>query len=121
MLFIIFFFFFFQAEDGIRDTSVTGVQTCALPICFSSIQSEIIFIMARIYSTQYVPCASSLVGFDPHQAVGEPRVEVGLPVAYAVPADLEVGYAALLAAPLRQRLHREAGDLGDLLGCQQSG
>src|SRR5437879_10544662 len=27
------YFFFFQAEDGIRDTSVTGVQTCALPIC----------------------------------------------------------------------------------------
>src|SRR5437764_11714799 len=29
-----FCFFFFQAEDGIRDTSVTGVQTCALPISF---------------------------------------------------------------------------------------
>src|SRR5579885_3723685 len=29
---IIFFFFFFQAEDGIRDRNVTGVQTCALPI-----------------------------------------------------------------------------------------
>src|SRR5207249_7231943 len=29
----IFFFFFFQAEDGIRDRNVTGVQTCALPIC----------------------------------------------------------------------------------------
>src|SRR6266498_741875 len=27
------FFFFFQAEDGIRDADVTGVQTCALPIC----------------------------------------------------------------------------------------
>src|SRR5207248_8949653 len=27
-----FFFFFFQAEDGIRDRTVTGVQTCALPI-----------------------------------------------------------------------------------------
>src|SRR5207253_7254043 len=27
-----FFFFFFQAEDGIRDGHVTGVQTCALPI-----------------------------------------------------------------------------------------
>ena len=26
------FFFFFQAEDGIRDDLVTGVQTCALPI-----------------------------------------------------------------------------------------
>src|SRR5690349_22535943 len=29
----LFFFFFFQAEDGIRDLYVTGVQTCALPIC----------------------------------------------------------------------------------------
>src|SRR5690349_22327962 len=33
LLFIIYcFFFFFQAEDGIRDLYVTGVQTCALPI-----------------------------------------------------------------------------------------
>src|SRR5437773_8372427 len=30
--FFFFFFFFFQAEDGIRDRDVTGVQTCALPI-----------------------------------------------------------------------------------------
>src|SRR2546430_4381885 len=29
---LIFIFFFFQAEDGIRDLTVTGVQTCALPI-----------------------------------------------------------------------------------------
>src|SRR2546423_2282320 len=29
------FFFFFQAEDGIRDKLVTGVQTCALPISLS--------------------------------------------------------------------------------------
>src|SRR5256885_9510466 len=28
----VFIFFFFQAEDGIRDYKVTGVQTCALPI-----------------------------------------------------------------------------------------
>src|SRR2546426_5198624 len=31
-----FLFFFFQAEDGIRDYKVTGVQTCALPISLSS-------------------------------------------------------------------------------------
>src|SRR5438067_5239618 len=31
-IFFYFFFFFFQAEDGIRDRNVTGVQTCALPI-----------------------------------------------------------------------------------------
>src|SRR3989440_3946902 len=30
---VLLFFFFFQAEDGIRDLIVTGVQTCALPIC----------------------------------------------------------------------------------------
>src|SRR2546430_11246758 len=34
------FFFFFQAEDGIRDLTVTGVQTCALPICLASSSSS---------------------------------------------------------------------------------
>src|SRR5947209_17169156 len=34
--------FFFQAEDGIRDIGVTGVQTCALPICSSSARSSAI-------------------------------------------------------------------------------
>src|SRR2546425_4157374 len=36
------FFFFFQAEDGIRDKLVTGVQTCALPIysCINLIKGE---------------------------------------------------------------------------------
>src|SRR5207253_6397785 len=33
-----FFFFFFQAEDGIRDGHVTGVQTCALPISLISLE-----------------------------------------------------------------------------------
>src|SRR5687767_15248176 len=34
-VFSLFSFFFFQAEDGIRDKLVTGVQTCALPISLS--------------------------------------------------------------------------------------
>src|SRR5258708_15038826 len=33
-----FYFFFFQAEDGIRDDLVTGVQTCALPISVHSVR-----------------------------------------------------------------------------------
>src|SRR2546428_4002738 len=37
---VLFIFFFFQAEDGIRDLIVTGVQTCALPIC--EVTSEIV-------------------------------------------------------------------------------
>src|SRR5437667_8930716 len=35
-----FFVFFFQAEDGIRDRDVTGVQTCALPICATGLSVE---------------------------------------------------------------------------------
>src|SRR2546430_6774118 len=35
----LFSFFFFQAEDGIRDLTVTGVQTCALPIFALSIEA----------------------------------------------------------------------------------
>src|SRR2546422_4794093 len=38
--FFFFFFFFFQAEDGIRDVAVTGVQTCALPISLTAIRGE---------------------------------------------------------------------------------
>src|SRR3712207_1569855 len=33
---LVYLFFFFQAEDGIRDIGVTGVQTCALPISNTS-------------------------------------------------------------------------------------
>src|SRR5256884_2041711 len=37
---VCFLFFFFQAEDGIRDVAVTGVQTCALPICTASLPTS---------------------------------------------------------------------------------
>src|SRR5215213_10617429 len=40
------YFFFFQAEDGIRDWSVTGVQTCALPI--SPIIGGGLYVVGRI-------------------------------------------------------------------------
>src|SRR5438445_11926723 len=36
-----FFFFFFQAEDGIRDIGVTGVQTCALPILGGAVEDRV--------------------------------------------------------------------------------
>ena len=43
-------FFFFQAEDGIRDKLVTGVQTCALPI-YVSIIAGIVKSMKAIMDT----------------------------------------------------------------------
>src|SRR2546426_2194053 len=36
--------FFFQAEDGIRDYKVTGVQTCALPICMFTRSSLVVMV-----------------------------------------------------------------------------
>src|SRR5699024_7503092 len=39
---------FFQAEDGIRDRNVTGVQTCALPIYLSAIHSVASFFVSRV-------------------------------------------------------------------------
>src|SRR2546421_8262037 len=42
------FFFFFQAEDGIRDLIVTGVQTCALPILVEKPSPSIIASVAPL-------------------------------------------------------------------------
>src|SRR5256885_4769564 len=39
--------FFFQAEDGIRDYKVTGVQTCALPIFSPTVSPEVVWAMSR--------------------------------------------------------------------------
>src|ERR1039457_393313 len=49
MIIVCVYFFFFQAEDGIRDYKVTGVQTCALPI------SEIQLLPARRRARFRVP------------------------------------------------------------------
>src|SRR5437879_10815055 len=53
IFFFVFFFFFFQAEDGIRDTSVTGVQTCALPILTHQIPPGDVragqYVLARVW------------------------------------------------------------------------
>src|SRR5207249_1504823 len=48
-----YFFFFFQAEDGIRDRNVTGVQTCALPI--STRISDVIASGLDQYDAVFVP------------------------------------------------------------------
>src|SRR5688572_8948117 len=57
--FVFFFFFFFQAEDGIRDLTVTGVQTCALPICITV--AEVTFSNSISVSEHVVMMILSLV------------------------------------------------------------
>src|SRR5256884_9702075 len=49
--------FFFQAEDGIRDVAVTGVQTCALPISQFSGGSGPISVDTSVYALRYKRCA----------------------------------------------------------------
>src|SRR5690606_40835782 len=49
VVFVYYFFFFFQAEDGIRDFHVTGVQTCALPISLQSVFSNEKEMLALLY------------------------------------------------------------------------
>src|SRR5437763_8753879 len=64
------FVFFFQAEDGIRDTSVTGVQTCALPI-FEDRASQRIGTLSKGYR-QRVGLADALLGDPPLLVLDEP-------------------------------------------------
>src|SRR2546430_3713629 len=46
------YFFFFQAEDGIRDLTVTGVQTCALPILSDWYSTcAVLIVMPRSFSS----------------------------------------------------------------------
>src|SRR5215510_7665003 len=47
-------FFFFQAEDGIRDGHVTGVQTCALPICLVALAVSALTRSARVAGLAFV-------------------------------------------------------------------
>src|SRR2546429_7891893 len=51
------FFFFFQAEDGIRDVAVTGVQTCALPILVGKIEDRP---QGRVYGIKLLEPAVTL-------------------------------------------------------------
>src|SRR5258708_26172214 len=55
-------FFFFQAEDGMRDDLVTGVQTCALPI--SSLRVLIIKLLKIVLTVIAVFVALRIVGID---------------------------------------------------------
>src|SRR5207248_7018238 len=80
---LVLFFFFFQAEDGIRDRTVTGVQTCALPISIHALATG-------NYRTAYL---FSLVAW---------------PAITAVPAFLvALGAAAMMADRKKRRVGKE--------------
>src|SRR2546429_4269180 len=83
------FFFFFQAEDGIRDVAVTGVQTCALPI----------YLLTRRPGELAVPPV--FVAFDWLWSRG--RDLRGLPLGERLAGELhaEITYAEVMRGRLR--------------------
>src|SRR5260370_8763680 len=105
-----FFVFFFQAEDGIRDSSVTGVQTCALPISHANA-------LDRFAQRAAVQGPSLIVVLVPHlsweQTTPRPRrssvhssssMQGDIPVTYL---NLLVYFGALLlpARPILPHIH----------------
>src|SRR5699024_12091600 len=65
-------FFYFQAEDGIRDRNVTGVQTCALPICYPRRKLNRLYLGFTEYSFVKLQ-VSPLLGENPPSSADLPR------------------------------------------------
>src|SRR5262249_56746652 len=101
--------FFCQAEDGIRDWSVTGVQTCALPIFFNHLQ----LVTCRTFET-LAANTIPLFGFDESYVAefyGEEARELVMPAVNPQARILDIlerpqRYAEIVAV-IRQRLTKE--------------
>src|SRR2546429_3146053 len=93
MLFFLVFFFF-QAEDGIRDVAVTGVQTCALPISYRAMcDLTHLFTVTYIHpynSSGHSHCSSG----PPAGACGSRRPEALFSLASAPPKAFFSSYSA---------------------------
>src|SRR5690349_13859796 len=100
-----FFFFFFQAEDGIRDLYVTGVQTCALPIFLKALVSIGIAGQASI---------DKVAG-----PVGEALIMTAIGLAVAVPAVLGYNWLVRRNKVTMESVRRFGADLhGVLMGAR---
>src|SRR2546427_8262911 len=103
------FFFFFQAEDGIRDLTVTGVQTCALPIlvCLHLRDAVAAGVVApdAVFGEAYAVVFPALHGALPLacKVAQAHEVEVGVP-----PVGVDLGGPVVLGV----RLARCAGCTG---------
>src|SRR5216683_3077451 len=90
-MFCFFFFFFFQAEDGIRDLIVTGVQTCALPIWIEP---------STATPSATATCRDVLVIADPAPPRSRGTTDITNSVA--------VGITIPMPAPCRKKMHSSA-------------
>src|SRR3989449_3026204 len=71
------FFFFFQAEDGIRDVAVTGVQTCALPISRSALSTIAGNAASEDRDANAMACAGAQYDTNADADIGPARIPSG--------------------------------------------
>src|SRR5574340_87401 len=125
MIFFFPFSFFFQEEDGIRDLLVTGVQTCALPICNgyacdAELRPTHLWIARRADDKPTDPgMLDNLIGGGvPHgQSPGETVVREGWEEAGLVPAQmvaLEAGRVVQIARDIPEGFQNERVSVYDL-------
>src|SRR5690606_6959224 len=98
-------FFFFQAEDGIRDFHVTGVQTCALPIFHCNLEAENAVVQVINYGHSIPPEELPYI-FDMFYTVDKARTEregssgIGLFIAKNI-VEQHRGTISAQSAPVR--------------------
>src|SRR5262249_56498247 len=89
--------FFFQAEDGIRDWSVTGVQTCALPISveeFYGSPVDVRVMNCRRSGNEYARKILLTLKNDPHRVVQFGLVRINLGVCPEPVRNAKIGRAS---------------------------
>src|SRR5262249_38445405 len=119
------FFFFFQAEDGIRDWSVTGVQTCALPILFlSSIaikdKNSKTMKLARGGEARYQLAVDAIISVDPGTQVKAGDVIARIPTESAKTRDITGGLPRV-AELFEARRAKEAAIIAETSGTVRFG
>src|SRR6266511_4720728 len=114
-----FFFFFFQAEDGIRDFHVTGVQTCALPISLDEGRLLIFAPSALLAAATKEHVGLVLAGIGVWYAVSRGRRRAGALIALSGAAWTAVAVAIVIphfspsgGSPLGRRYEAIGGSAG---------
>src|SRR5256886_12481882 len=99
-------FFFFQAEDGIRDLTVTGVQTCALPIL--SLEAAAVTIRGFLFADVFGTCSNSKLTVD----TAYPRAQKCSPVKFrSLPHKRAIAMALF---PFRNPITEATGYFGGI-------
>src|SRR3989475_347290 len=107
------FVFFFQAEDGIRDLTVTGVQTCALPISYAALDDSLFQLAARWVDSLEVGGLVVFAGspFDVAAKLNALQRRARVPL--LVSADLEWGAGMRLVGATAFPMIMAVGATGD--------